>query len=231
MNIEQSNPDGKFDEHETSEKKLRWDEKLKEIEQLADATGRGIDEGIKETVVAFNVSGITTSQSCEGHFEVDGGHRPWPWVQVSAPDKPLERFIGESEEFAKVSEENNVPLEDLKRGHPEELYWAVEKKISQNPHAPEYDEWETKNIELGEKINKLLDEFYETSQVEDGIRLKNVDGTGGSIEISSENNLLLKFITNELTEEEKKALLLQLPKRQEEMTRFKDFLKKKYFAS
>ena len=105
-------------EGEHSAKKKKWEEKSQEIDQITDVTGRGIDEGIKEAVTAFNVSEIPTSQSCEGHEEVEGGHRPWPWVEVGAPDEPEERFVGEAEAFAKTAQEKGVPLDELKKGRP-----------------------------------------------------------------------------------------------------------------
>jgi hypothetical protein len=57
----------------------RWDELAEKFSRITDKTGRPIDEGILETVVALNALDITTSMSCEGHL--DHG-LPYPWIDV-----------------------------------------------------------------------------------------------------------------------------------------------------
>lgn len=222
---------GKFEQSEKGDKEKKWEERRKEIEQITDATGRGIDEGIKETVTAFNVNEISTSQSCEGHDEVEGGHRPWPWVEVAAPDEPEERFIGEAEAFVKAAQENNIPLEELKKGSPEEVYWKLRRETSQSPVTPEYQAWEEKNKRLRTKVIELLGEFYNNREAKTDVRLQAEESEGNSFEISSEREALNRFLNNELNDEEKKNLLDKLPKRQKEMRDFTEFLKKRYLES
>ncbi len=216
------------EQSDMGDKQKKWEERRKEIEQITDPTGRGIDEGVKETVTAFNVNEIPTTQSCEGHEEVEGGHRPWPWVEVGAPDEPEERFVGETEAFTKTAQEKGVPLDELKKGHPEEIYWELRKKISQNPLTLEYQTWEEKNKRLHDKITALLTEFYAERKVDAGMQLRAEATDGGSFEISSETQIVNRFLNNELTSEEKKGLLEMLPKRQKEMQDFSGFLKKRY---
>jgi len=57
----------------------RWDELAEKFSRITDKTGRPIDTGILETVVALNALDITTSMSCEGHL--DHG-LPYPWIDV-----------------------------------------------------------------------------------------------------------------------------------------------------
>lgn len=212
-------------------KRERWEQVSQEIEHITDATGRGIDEGIKETVVAFNVNEIPTSQSCEGHEEVEGGHRPWPWVEVAASDEPEERFVGENEAFVKAATENNVPLDELKKGHPEDIYWKLREEVSKNPLTPEYQAWEQKNRELHSNVNELLAEFYKTRKAEAGIKLEVEDTEGGSFEIGSEKEMLNRFLSDELTDEEKRSLLEKLPARRKEMQDFTEFLRNRFLGS
>lgn len=54
------------------------------VEQIADKLGKGIDPGIKETVVALMLDDFPTSQSCEGHPDQNEG-LPFPWVEVGYP--------------------------------------------------------------------------------------------------------------------------------------------------
>lgn len=220
----------KFEQTTKGEKYKHWEQKRKQIEQITDATGRGIDNGIKETVIAFNVNEIFTSQSCEGHSEVEGGHRSWPWVEVSAPDEPEEKFVGEKQAFEEAAHEHNIPFDELKRGYHEKLYWGIKRKVSQNPYTLEYQKWQRRNQELHTKIVQLLDEFYQNRETETDIRLHAEESNGEPFEISSEREMLDKFLNNELGDKEKESLLDKLSKRQREMRDFAEFLKKRYLG-
>ena len=212
-----------------SEKQKIWDEKQKEIEQITDANGKPIEAGIIKTIVALNILGINTSQSCAGHNNLEGG-RLWPWVEISAPNEPEERFEGESQLFEDVAKKNKVNVLDLKRGHPEELFWEVKKRASQNPESEGYKRWEDKNRELYKFTQALLNKFYKDRKVQDDIVLKLDEDNGGSFEISSEKDALLKLINGDLTDEEKANLIKKLAKRREEMKLFTKFLKYAFFT-
>ncbi len=121
------------DNESRSEKQKIWDDKLKEIEQITDAVGKPIEEGIMETVVAFNVMEINTSQSCAGHEDMEGGQRLWPWVEISAPDKPENQFEGEDEIFEKIAKANEIKPDDLKKGKPRELWVQALTEAARNP--------------------------------------------------------------------------------------------------
>ena len=56
-----------------------WNEAIEQFSRVTDAVGKPIDVGIFETVVALNMSGIVTRQSCEGHL--DWG-LPYPWIEI-----------------------------------------------------------------------------------------------------------------------------------------------------
>ena len=63
------------------------------------------------------------------------------------------------------------------------------------------------------------------------IRLQAEQNDGGPFEVSSENgSLIIKFLDDELTNEEKRKLLEKLPKRQKEMRNFTDFLRVKFLT-
>lgn len=49
------------------------------MDSIGDGLGMGIDEGIKDTVAAFQVNGISTTASCEGHAT---RHRTSPWIDI-----------------------------------------------------------------------------------------------------------------------------------------------------
>jgi len=55
---------------------------------ITDGMGYPIDDGILETVVALNLLGLRTCQSCEGHLD-DG--LPYPWVDFETDEFPTFR--------------------------------------------------------------------------------------------------------------------------------------------
>ena len=57
----------------------RYQEMHERVATFTDKLGTPIDPGIFETVVALNLLGLHTLQSCEGHF--DHGC-PYPWVTI-----------------------------------------------------------------------------------------------------------------------------------------------------
>jgi hypothetical protein len=58
---------------------ITWNETAQRFLNVTDKLGKRIDDGIFETVVALNVLGIGTTQSCEGHM--DWGV-PYPWINI-----------------------------------------------------------------------------------------------------------------------------------------------------
>ncbi|MGH2507769.1 MAG: hypothetical protein ACRDHZ_10270 [Ktedonobacteraceae bacterium] len=57
-----------------------WEETAEQFRKMTDTLGKRIDDGIFEMVVALNVLGITTRQSCQGHLEWG---LPYPWVDIN----------------------------------------------------------------------------------------------------------------------------------------------------
>lgn len=62
-----------------------WNDAEAFVRRITDGLGCPIDEGIVETVVAFNLLGLRTCQSCEGHL-IDG--LPYPWVDLETDEFP-----------------------------------------------------------------------------------------------------------------------------------------------
>ncbi len=206
------------------EKVLKLEEMRRNVETLADSLGKGIDEGIKETIAVFNVLDIPTSQSCEGHPDRESGG-PYPWVRVEAEEEPAERFVGETEAFENTALQHGVLLETLKRGEPEDLYWGVRKQISVNEETPAFQEWTKKNIELQGKVQAFLDAFYRGRAVSDDTKLKIDEGVGGVFHVRSDEPAELAIILGEITPEEFSNVVGKLTARQEEMRAFTDFLR------
>lgn len=66
-------------------KEADWEKYRAEVDAIADANGRGVDEGIKESLVALAANGIQTNQSCEGGDNDQHGE-PYPWIQINVPE-------------------------------------------------------------------------------------------------------------------------------------------------
>lgn len=214
------------------EKQEIWKSTADKVEDLADTYGVGIEEGIKEAVIAFNVNGLPTEQSCEGHdFSFQSGvHTPWPWIRVCAPDKPVEKVVGENLVYEEVAKRENVDLEKLKRGWPEELYNEVRRRLINNEETEEYKKWSDQNRLLYNKAISFLNEFYQNRKVPPDIEII-ADDDAGPFEVRSRDDRTLKIINRQLTEEDKLDLMRLLPLRQKEMMEFTEFLKQHYQQS
>lgn len=206
-------------------KQKRWEDKRREIDLRADVQGLEIDKGIKESVVAFNMTGFPTSASCEGH--IDGGNAA-PWIEVSASDEPEERFAGENEIFQKVAEKYGIPFEDVKNMRNADAYWEAQKIACKNKETPEYKKWEAENKDLQKKATQLLQEFYQEREVSPGCRLQIEEFAGGLFRVHNGGEDYDLDLTK-LSDQDREELGKRLKQYQKEMEEFTAFLKEKYF--
>lgn len=146
-------------EHELSQvedelrqrKELLWQQLQQEFLQLADGLGKGIDDGILNTVIGLNALGITTRQSCEGHIEWGTGA---PWVDIIDLDPEVEALAtsaGQAWEAVEKAEAENTPEEELDR-------------LFEEAHQARR-EAEKKRLEISQKVMNLLTTFYADRQV------------------------------------------------------------------
>lgn len=202
-----------------SEKQNLWNECSLKVEKVTDGLNYPIDLGIKETVIAFNVHGIYTDGSCEGHL--DRG-LPYPWIDIAiTPDKSLEEFKKDQETIRKRTYKNEGAF---KKDDPilyEKMMKAKEVFIK-------------KKIEVKLEFNKLIDEFYRSRKPysEEGEIVLKESGNGYRVEMSGGRGIGLdnwkKFDEKieQLTQFEKENFLRN---NQKEMRIFTEFLKKKFF--
>lgn len=214
---------------ENQEKNLKLEEIRREVEDIGDRLGKPIDEGIKETVVMFKANELPTSDSCEGHIE---SGLSVPYVQVSVPNEPDERFIGQNEAFDKVAEKYNITVEEARTSKIDEAYWEAMKECSQNEETEGYKNWNEENGKLLTKGRDLLDEFYRKRQVEPSLKLQIEEGVG-NFRIHNGGEDYQPVIEEEraFTEEEKKARAEKVEKYRSEMKEFTEFLRKKFMGS
>jgi hypothetical protein len=212
-------------EAETKEKEEKLEKTRQEVENVRDSEGRGIDEGIKETVVMFKANELPTSDSCEGHID-ESGLRP-PYIEARAPNKP-ERWEGVDKAIEEIQP---LKISDNEKFHLE--YDKIMQEFSKKPETPEYRKWEEKNKELTKKAKGLLDEFYKERQVEPDVKLQIKEQVEENPRIYSGGESYKSVIeepTKEITEDDKKILFAKLEKSRVEMQEFTKFLKDKYFG-
>jgi len=208
-------------------KKIAWLNRLrKKIDKITDALGMPIDKEIKEAVIMFNVVGLYTSGSCEGHL--DHG-LPAPWIHIEAPNEPKERYVKEKEIYRKVARKYNLKVEEVRRGYNIEAFEEAGREIVKNEETKEYKRWKKENKKLLKKAKKFLEEFYKNRQVGSDIKLE--------IEIFGDDSFRIhnggKYYkpVKDLSEKEKKKVEKMLKKFREEMNAFTEFLKNKYFSA
>ena len=201
-----------------------------EVDKIVDALGKHIDEGIKETVVFLIALEIPTEGSCEGH--IDYGYNG-PWVDISAPNRPEERFIGEIEAYQEIADKYNISIEEVKKAlyNKESPYHQEVRdafiEVSKKGETLEYKKWKKENEKLYKKVKELLEEFYKDRKVEDDIRLI-IEEYATFYRIKNAGS---EPIPEEMSEEERKIRGEKLKRNQEEMKAFTEFLKRKFFES
>jgi len=216
-----------------SEKLNKLQAMIKEVNSWRDRLGKGVDEGIKETVAMYNVMGIPTSASCEGHFESESEHGyPVPWVEVEAPDKPKWRFEHEEEIYEQVAKKYGITVDQVLHAENDEAWKEATRLIIKQEETTEYKKWEEENEKLLVKVETLLQEFYHGRDATDEMRIiadRSVGGFrvhgGGKFYIP--NNRKDQF-RDKLTKEERDHIPEILKTTQQEMRNFTEFLRKKY---
>jgi len=210
----------------SQEKILRLEEIRKEIENIRDRCGMPIDKEIKETVIIFNALGLSTSSSCGGH--IDRGYLV-PWIEISAPNEPEERFISQNKSFEKVAKKYNLTFEEVQKGTNMDAYWEAMRECSQNEETEEYKNWKKENKNLFKKAQSFLKEFYKKRKVNPEMKLK-ITEIEGHFRIHNGGRDYKPIVKKEdLSEKEIKIRLEKLKKYRSEMQEFTEFLKRKYF--
>ncbi|MDP3882632.1 MAG: hypothetical protein Q8Q48_01090 [Candidatus Staskawiczbacteria bacterium] len=198
-------------QEKTSEEKLKekedyWQAVDQEMDDVGDALGKEIDPGIRKTVVALNVMGLTPDGSCEGHLDWGCPH---PWVDIAEPNEP-ERFKGESAE--KMKEETD----------------EYKKWIATNKELREMVERLLEEFYKGREVSKEMKIGIENIGGTGLFRLQNGDNIFlGEKEYGIKKKKKSK-LAKDLTPDEKEKLKDILPILRGEMDAFGDFLKNKF---
>ena len=205
------------------ERRARWRAIAEEVDNYTDANNMPIDHGIRDSLVAFKANELPTAQSCEGHL--DRG-LPYPWVTVAEPNEPEDKFVGEKELFERTAKEAGIPVEELRRAHPEDLYDRVLKEASTADYTEEYKKWMIKQEQLMRKADSLIEEFYQgRGEIAPEIRIVNDFGTIKS----DEKTQSFEYIGGQLDPAERERMKVLFEPRRTEMASFSQFLKDRFF--
>lgn len=86
-----------------NKKHEEWLEGQRKIELLVDKLGRGIDEGIKETLAGLSLFGINTTASCEGHKD----HGTFaPYIDIEAKEALKVKQLRENKSDKEIEQLN-----------------------------------------------------------------------------------------------------------------------------
>jgi len=214
-------------EAKRQEKEKAWLGKLAEVEHIRDALGFPIDQNIRETIVALNLSGIPTSASCEGHIDRAKGA---PWVKVEAPNKPSERFMSEHGIVEMIAEKYHVSPEDVRTSRNHEAWREAAKLTATHGETPEYQRWRHENDALRERLVALLEEFYRDRVVDETTQIEIMRDPEGTSRIHNGGDDFRRNF-RDLTDDKRHLLADRLAKYHVEMKAFTNFLKDKYYFS
>lgn len=216
---------GESDRHDF-EKMRTWEHVAASVDKMGDRLGLGIDEGIRETVIAFNLSGIQTDSSCEGHL---GSGLLFPWVGFSAPDEPEERFEGEKDLAKAIALSRGVSEEDVVRARDEEAWKEWRMACFDKQETSAYKKWREENVKMAKRAEDLLGEFYRNHTPNPGNHLV-VNDYGRSIRVHADSEHALRPLPEKnFSESERRTYLALQDGARAEMRMFTKFLRERYF--
>lgn len=220
-----------FQKIEQEDKRLTWDNKLKELEKVTDRLGMPIDNNILETVAGLNLLEVSTSSSCGGHVRGEGEDRiRFPYFGGHAPDEPKARFVGEQELRNELATKYGIDPEDIDSDERSlHEYWdTIQSKDYQE--TQQYKQWMALNESIENRVNGLVEEFYRDIKTSPEIRLHMGHIYPGYIVETGDDSEMESLAKSGLSEEEvANKLEDRVRAAREEMDKFTKFLKTKFF--
>ncbi len=209
-------------EGQNNEKHEAWDEMFQSLEQITDALGKHIEEGIRDTVVAFEMNGFHTDGSCAGHLEED--RLRFPYIAGEAAGLPTYHLEGQKELEKMITEKYAISRKEIRR----HLEAAKEYKELSKDFAltNEFNEWLEKSRVMTEKLRILLEEFNQTRDVLQDVRLHLSKSTPNY----RVEPVMYEIPPKELTQTEVDELRAKIISTREEFAAFTELLKQKYFS-
>jgi hypothetical protein len=200
-----------------------------DIDKITDAEGKGIDKEIKDIVVAFNIAGFPTKQSCQGHYGEEKEGWGAPWIQIESPDESEEQFQNQKEIFNRVAKKYGISVGDLGHEDNVEAWSEALREASLQDETREYQEWSKKQHELIQKAKGLLEEFYFKRKVGKDLKLQIADDFVGMFRIYNGGSDYGP-IAKDVSDDERNAHKKRLEAYRREMKAFAEFLIDKFMS-
>jgi len=211
-----------LESQEQSEKEIAWVKKEQEVKKIPH-----LESGTKKIITALNLSEISTSQSCEGHMYENETSINLPFIEISAPNQPEKRFVGQEKIIMKVAEKYGMKPEDVRTMI---LHSMPHEEFQNLKETEAYKKWRRENNKIAKRAGKFLKDFYQDSATAEHVRLTIKKQNAGQFEISNVGREQDRPSVGEeknLTTEQKTELNEQLTQYQREMDNFAGFLKQK----
>lgn len=194
------------------EKQKEWDRVMKDMDNVVDRIGCGMDDNIKEAVVGVIMNGFGTNNSCEGHVKEDG-RILLPYIRLDCLGEPEYRWVGEKELKRELMAKYGLK-EEWEINDNQEIYDEFSNRNSW-VESEEYKEWGNKVFELYKKMTPIIEEFN---------RLNGCN-------LSLDGSLTIEFGENSLdglSSEEQQGILKEA---QRQFDLLAKFLKQRYLTS
>lgn len=212
-----------YAEQELLAKQEMWNAMSIDVDHWVDGIGCSIDEGIKETVIIFNLMGMETTASCEGHL--DHG-LSYPWIDIQTDLAEINDIREEHSNVQKQIENETILLATkyLNMGYLELLEMPEAEKLLELCDKRYFIGKAIDEIQMQclEPLNQLLNQFYENRSVSyDNMLVVSIDSFARLHSIGADRQQIR-------SEEERSFKLIEY---QEEMKAFTAFLKQKFMNS
>ncbi len=214
-----------------SHKQQAWQKMEAEVASWTDALGMPIDEGIKKTIIALNLLGFPTRQSCEGHINTGGVH---PWVSFEVQDDALAKLDKEYFDSLKSIRDQEDKIiqkysdlsfnEAINKTRIEDpaAYQALIESYKHNNKSTLKKKIDTAWLLKKVPLRNLLLEFYKQQPINPDAMLIIDDNGKGNFALYSVGG---DWQETRTPEEQRNHLKMY----QQEMARFTDFLTDYYF--
>lgn len=220
-------------------KQEQWDDKMSLLLQ-PDVYGYVLDKEVRDTVVALQLLGINTTQSDQGNYSLS------PWVQFEARE-PRDYYEGERELKASIMNRLGIKSEEIDPTSPtfdrakqvdveEEARDTLESAGA--PPTQDLREWREQTLVMEGKMQELLDEFYSSGPTPEGFedigvkivypyRTDDHKKRIHDVPFLQIETIDKQYDIETLPEEDRVQIVLHA---QQEMKRFTEFMKQKYFS-
>jgi hypothetical protein len=122
-----------------------------------------------------------------------------------------------------------VTYEEVRRGIIRAAWLEANSLAFRNGETSEFKRWTIENQELAEKLQRLLDEFYQERNVQPENRLVLSVGTETAIRLHNDAGADYRLNTTGFDQDQQARLLPLLKEYQSEMDAFTQFLLDKYY--